>query len=504
MTTEDSICSLSIELPYKTPISARKRLKLDNEQEIEIVNEDRISRLPTKLLHKILSFLDMKYVVQTSILSTKWKDLWTSLPTLNFNCNNICESKNKTAKDDGEQFMKFVDQVFTHRKGSNIHKLQLFYNKKDDLQRKRVYPWIRSSIQDNVKELDIHLLSSSIQVPICLFSCKSLTVLKLDFGLFQRSIDIPRSVSLPRLKNLHLQSVWFDDGELTSMFFSSCPVLESLTILGCHFHNMAILLIDCLNLKHLTIENCSDGSDYVDLVHCKIGIQAPKLLSFRCKDHMSRNYIFLLISVVRVDLDMELEKIFEYLRKNGEELPASKKEEYAQNMISLLIQVSNAKALTLSSWLIEVISKPPALLQGLPLQFHILKYLKLKTWFSRECVCAILNLLTISPKVETLIVELSKMLVNPTDMGEGQETELSLQCMDHLKFVTIQGFLGGLNGISFLEVLLKNATVLEKMVILYPKDLAPGKKQGLKQLSKKILQFPRASSNVAISFPSTD
>ncbi|KAF5184545.1 Fbd-associated f-box protein [Thalictrum thalictroides] len=488
--------------------TAMKRLKLNNEQEMVIKNEDRISRLPIKLLHKIFSFLDIKYAVQTSVLSTKWRDIWKSLPTLNFNSNSICECINTSTEDNGEQFMKFVDQVFSHRQDSNIQKLRLFYNKKHDLQRKRVYPWIRASIQCNVQELDIYLLSSSIQVPVCLFSCKSLIVLKLDFGLFQRSIDIPRSSYLPSLKNLHLQSVWFGDEEMTSMLFSSCPILEFLTILDCHFHNMTILLIDCLNLRHLTIGNCSDGSDYDDVVHCKIGIQAPELLSFCCQDHMSRKYIFLLVSLSRVVLDMELEKVFEYLRKNGEELPASKKDEYSQNMISLLREVNSAKALTLSSWLIEqqqhVISKPPALLQGPPLQFHILKYLKLKTWFSRECVCAILKLLTISSKVETLIVEVTKMLVNPTDTREGQDTELSLQCMDHLKFVKIQGFLGGLNGISFLEVLLKKATVLEKMVILFPKDLAHGKKQGLMQLSKKILRFPRASSNVAISFPSTD
>lgn len=48
-------------------------------------NEDIISNLPEAILQKILSFLDMKYVVQTCVLAKSWRSLWKSLPLLMFN-----------------------------------------------------------------------------------------------------------------------------------------------------------------------------------------------------------------------------------------------------------------------------------------------------------------------------------------------------------------------------------------------------------------------------------
>ncbi|KAL8099801.1 hypothetical protein AgCh_032164 [Apium graveolens] len=46
--------------------------------------EDRISRLPDELIHKILSFVDTELVVQTSVLSKRWELIWMTLPFLKF------------------------------------------------------------------------------------------------------------------------------------------------------------------------------------------------------------------------------------------------------------------------------------------------------------------------------------------------------------------------------------------------------------------------------------
>ncbi|CAN0841151.1 Putative F-box/FBD/LRR-repeat protein At4g13965 [Linum grandiflorum] len=45
---------------------------------------DRLSYLPDFVIHHILSFLDSKCVVQTSVLSRVWKCVWKHVPVLNF------------------------------------------------------------------------------------------------------------------------------------------------------------------------------------------------------------------------------------------------------------------------------------------------------------------------------------------------------------------------------------------------------------------------------------
>ncbi|XP_074380508.1 F-box/FBD/LRR-repeat protein At4g00160-like isoform X2 [Apium graveolens] len=47
-------------------------------------DEDRISGLPDELIHKIYSHLDAKEAVQSSVLSKRWKLIWTTLPFLGF------------------------------------------------------------------------------------------------------------------------------------------------------------------------------------------------------------------------------------------------------------------------------------------------------------------------------------------------------------------------------------------------------------------------------------
>ncbi|KAK8323542.1 hypothetical protein V6Z12_A12G240500 [Gossypium hirsutum] len=46
--------------------------------------EDRLSDLPDCLLHHIFGFIDFKYCIRTSVLSKRWKLLWTSLSNLYF------------------------------------------------------------------------------------------------------------------------------------------------------------------------------------------------------------------------------------------------------------------------------------------------------------------------------------------------------------------------------------------------------------------------------------
>jgi hypothetical protein len=66
--------------------SKRKRRKLSRKKDSVL---DRISNLPESLLCHILSFLPTKNTVATSILSSRWKLLWTLVPKLDLDTDTI-------------------------------------------------------------------------------------------------------------------------------------------------------------------------------------------------------------------------------------------------------------------------------------------------------------------------------------------------------------------------------------------------------------------------------
>ncbi|XP_026398335.1 FBD-associated F-box protein At5g22730-like [Papaver somniferum] len=81
-------------------------------------SEDKISGLPDALIYHILSFLDIKLVVRTSVLSTRWNDIWASIPILIFP-----SWTSEVSLSEINKFMDFVDRTLLLRDpSSNIQK----------------------------------------------------------------------------------------------------------------------------------------------------------------------------------------------------------------------------------------------------------------------------------------------------------------------------------------------------------------------------------------------
>lgn len=57
--------------------------KVDDEERLYEA-KDRISNLPKSLIGHILSFLPTKYAVRTSILSSRWEQMWMSINNRDF------------------------------------------------------------------------------------------------------------------------------------------------------------------------------------------------------------------------------------------------------------------------------------------------------------------------------------------------------------------------------------------------------------------------------------
>ena len=59
---------------------------------------DRISDLPDAVLHQILFLLPIKCVAQMSILSKRWKFLWSTFPDLDFTTLNPFQISSQSVK----------------------------------------------------------------------------------------------------------------------------------------------------------------------------------------------------------------------------------------------------------------------------------------------------------------------------------------------------------------------------------------------------------------------
>ncbi|PIA38076.1 hypothetical protein AQUCO_02800013v1 [Aquilegia coerulea] len=126
-------------------------------------DEDRISALPDSILLHILSCkkIYMSEIVRTSILSRRWRYLWTSLPILRFSDETV---------DNEIGFLNFVDNVLHLHDDSIIHKLFLSCNFSSSGD--RIDSIIAEAVRRNVRNIHLSFVlnDNPLKLPDCLFN----------------------------------------------------------------------------------------------------------------------------------------------------------------------------------------------------------------------------------------------------------------------------------------------------------------------------------------------
>ncbi|KAF5181287.1 F-box protein [Thalictrum thalictroides] len=248
-------------------------------------NGDRISCLPEGVLLHILSFLPTKFAVGTSILSTKWRYLWISLPILDF-CDDLLCSTKSTSEDQNDtqvNFMNFVDRVLLFHKAS-LQKFCLTCKTAHDPS--RVNAWISTVIMRKVREMIIDVvLKDSFAFPKCPLQCEVLTVLKVEMD---DVLKIPASITFSNLKILHCRYIGFScdqsNQEVTLLF----PTLEEFIMDECAWLEIKSVDIYAPMLKRLDID---DFSNYITSFYdYEMNIYAETLTSLRLNSGLSCMY----------------------------------------------------------------------------------------------------------------------------------------------------------------------------------------------------------------------
>ncbi|CAN0856026.1 Putative FBD-associated F-box protein At5g56440 [Linum grandiflorum] len=244
---------------------------------------DRLSNLPEAVIYHILSFLDTRSAVQTSLLSRQWKCTWKHLPVLDLRYSS-------------EGFKRYVEKVLSLRYDLSLRKV-IFSDRLEEsdgeLENSLLARVIRYALSHETQHLAIRLpyragpsrypstdllgLDSdncslrTLELTTFCFSngfrrSSFLMLEKLDlvcctFSAGEEDGVIDLFSNLPCLKHLVLHA-FFNYGDRDTRFRISGLQLLSLHLSYCYFHKMEVY---APNLKNFTLTYADHIVEFTEL-----------------------------------------------------------------------------------------------------------------------------------------------------------------------------------------------------------------------------------------------
>ncbi|XP_074273529.1 F-box/LRR-repeat protein At3g58900-like isoform X3 [Silene latifolia] len=216
---------------------------------------DRISSLPDELLGHILSFLPTLSALQTSLLSTRWRYLFTLTTSLSFDDQEYYELSSHGNKTLNTGFERFVSGVLVLHRVTPIQKFSLKLKRDREYASSHLLLWISASILKGVRHLDLYIFYQQISLPNCILSSQTLVSLEIHSVRHKVDLKVPSLVSLPSLRFLKLIQVTFLDAESVKRFCVGCSRLKELVLIDCGLGRDHVG-ISTLALEELTVYFC--------------------------------------------------------------------------------------------------------------------------------------------------------------------------------------------------------------------------------------------------------
>ncbi|XP_010429108.1 PREDICTED: FBD-associated F-box protein At1g60410-like [Camelina sativa] len=259
---------------------------------------DRLSDLPCDVLCRILSQLSTKESVRTSILSRRWKDLWSQVPVLDLGYGDF---------EDTFDLMGFIDCFL--ESDLSLDSFKLVYDVDIEHCHESFVSTIDEVVERGVSHLTIMNMVSVedtlVRMPLSLYSCSTL----VDLALYAVVFDHPQSelVSLPLVKTMYLEGVKFDGHAVLKNLISSCPVLEELTVITYPEDYMEVLCVRSQSLKSFTLKSQRNPEEEQDP---DVVIDAPSLEYMSVSDYRPERFVIRNIGpYAKVDVDVMFDHI---------------------------------------------------------------------------------------------------------------------------------------------------------------------------------------------------
>ncbi|KAL2504140.1 F-box/fbd/LRR-repeat protein [Abeliophyllum distichum] len=407
---------------------------------------DKISNLPGHIIDKILSSLPLRDAVRTSVLSSKWRFKWVTLPHLVFeNQSVLISTQDQTLIKN--KLLSIIDHVLLLHTGP-IHKFKLSHR---DLQGvSDVDRWILFLSRGSVKEFILEIWKGHrYKLPSSLYSFQKL----IHLELFNCLLKPPYIFNgFKSLKSLDLQHITMDQDAFEDMV-SNCPLLERLTLMN--FDGFTRLKIHAPNLLFFDVGGVFEEvgfQDTINLAIVSIGLYANPGSDWNLAFGSTGNLINLFANLPRIQR-LEVQNFFlKYLAAGG--VPVK-----------------------------------------LPTPCIDLTFLSIRVNFNDlEENLAALCLLRSSPNLQEL--ELLARSDEHATMRSVMNTVENYQSfpLNELRLVKIVGIFGIRKELSFVKFLLANSPVLGRMTI------KPAPVVGGMEMAKELLRFRRASAQAEIVY----
>jgi hypothetical protein len=299
--------------------------------------KDMISELPEGVLLYILSFLRTKDAARTSVLSTKWRYLWSHLSVIDFElcCNPyLSKAEQKSANCVIDQVEKLL------RKFNRVERLNIEIQGAV-VDTRKVYLFLSSALMHKVLDLKLSLryINDKIVLPNSFSAYRALTKLHLEFGI---PVLIPDGMRFLSLKTLYLSRLIFANENSAQQLLSGCPVLQELSLYKCYWTKIKQISVAISTLRKLTIDLQSFGGGYDDSSFT-VKIDAVNLLSLSYTINEDIKCVLVNpTSIVDANIDLR------YFYSQIQQLHAS------QCAIELLSRLVSVKSLTLSNFTLQV------------------------------------------------------------------------------------------------------------------------------------------------------
>ncbi|AED90537.1 putative protein [Arabidopsis thaliana] len=431
---------------FKQPSRRDRPVMFKRSKNVSVdVGVDSISDLPDAVLQHIFSYIPTELAIRTSVLSKRWRHVWSETPHLSFEWLKVSP--------------KLINKTLASYTASKIKSFHLCTRYSYEADTHHVNSSIEFAMSHNVDDLSLAFRRCSpfYNFDDCFYTNSSLKRVEL------RYVDLmPRCmVSWTSLKNLSLTDCTMSDESFLEIL-SGCPILESLSLKFC-MSLKYLNLSKSLRLTRLEIERIS----YIRAPMLSMQIVAPYIHYLRLRDSEAHCTFVDVSSLTEANVDVSTF----HPRTCYHDFDPLDPHDLLVMVQTMLKTFQKVEKLTLGVNLLQMLSLSK--IPSLPLPMLKVKTLTLETMIIRSVVPGIARLLQNLPGLKKITV----YTTNPcnTEVEPCVNSYLDAQDLNPDQWWRLDDVVFPISSeyevlkpeimASFMELLLANTRTLETLVV---------------------------------------